>query len=161
MNCAVQDDIKCDYRAEWFDNHISQLRVDQLKLDTNMADSKVKKAYNALMSDDFFKSAKFASDTIHQHIAKSIVGDFIYELFVSRKANIVNIAFDLSGHEVLVWAVVKDDDDDAETALYLSESITNAKYEKLNYNMSVTALEESDNIEIPTQYSLLTREKNA
>lgn len=157
MSGEVLENSQMTKRSEWFDNFISQLRADELLLETNLADKAKQVVYNAMVEDDYEKIASFTLRTIHKKVTTQLVGLFLNNLFNNLKSNIVNLAFDLSGNEVLVWAVVNDDDENAERSLYLSESYANSNNKNTQFSLSVTVLEESDNIQIPSQYILLNK----
>lgn len=144
-------------RDNWFDEFIAQLRVEQVKLDANISSKETEAFFNALVNDDVTVAVQQASAGLHKKMTFFIITDFLVELLNKRKTKVSNLAFDLSGQEVLIWAVVKDDDEKAERDIFLAESAVNAKYDEMNYNISVTVIEESDNIDIPSQYLLLPR----
>ena len=80
-----------------------------------------------------------------------ILSDYIKEL-KGRNALPIKLAFNHFGHEILVWAVIEDDNEDMEDGLFRAETVINAKHSDTNYALSTTILEESDNLDIPNHY---------
>lgn len=144
-------------RRDFFDNFIAHLRLSEVLIDTKLANKETEEFFNALATNNYQKAAQLSSIGLHNEITEQIVKLFLNELFTKRKANVIDISFDLSGQDILVWSTIEDDDEKAEIDLYRAESAANAKFQKFHYTISVTVLEKSDNIKAPSQYFSLNK----
>jgi len=63
----------------------------------------------------------------------------------TRNIELKSLSFQLSDSKILVWSVVKDDDEATMNQLFLLEAEINAKYSNFGFHVSTTILEESDN----------------
>jgi hypothetical protein len=75
----------------------------------------------------------------------------------NRAVSFKELAFDLTGGKVLVWAVVSDNDDTSEKNLILSEAKVNAHFTDSIFRLSSTIVEEGDQLPIPNQYLLFSK----
>jgi hypothetical protein len=57
---------------------------------------------------------------------------------------------------LLVWAVVLDDDENAERAVYLAEAEVNAHLRTTGFRVSSTVVEVSDRFNIPAHYKVVS-----
>lgn len=145
-----------DIQEQWFDDIISELKKDQLLLDTGLLDKKTEEIYNAFINNDVLKVYKLTQDNLHRDLTKLIIFSYLSEL-KNRTNNVTELAFDYSSKGLLIWAVINDDDEKTEKALILTEAkINNDLADKYNYHISSTIIEKSDNTNIPTQYKKIS-----
>ena len=85
---------------------------------------------------------------------KGMVNEFVCEL-INRKRFPSKLAMELSDYKVLVWAEIKDDDEETEDALIMSEAKVNAGCFKYGFHISTTIVEEGDKLIIPAHYQKL------
>jgi hypothetical protein len=69
-----------------------------------------------------------------------------------RKAKPVSLALQLSESKLLVWAVIKDDDELCENQLFLAEAAVNSRFYQYGFHISTTLVEESDSCKIPNHF---------
>jgi hypothetical protein len=138
-------------REQWFSGLFHALETDKLMLETNTASGKTREMYDALMSDDILTMGVLAKEAFNRTLTKKALIDFIGQI---RKCDYKpkKIAFDMAESSLLVWAVVADDDFDAEKALYLMQAALNADFKKADYRINTTVVEVSDHLEIPSHY---------
>jgi hypothetical protein len=77
-----------------------------------------------------------------------IISDLLANYFAgikTRNIELKSLSFQLSDSKILVWSVVKDDDEATMDQLFLLEAEINAKYGEYGFHVSTTILEESDN----------------
>ncbi|MEJ0105202.1 MAG: hypothetical protein WDO19_22755 [Bacteroidota bacterium] len=81
----------------------------------------------------------------------NIINDYLKEL-KSYNSNPLKLAMGLSDSKILVWSVIKDNDDDTEDALLLAEAKVNGKYHQHGFYLNSTIIEESDKLPTPPHY---------
>jgi hypothetical protein len=138
----------------WFDGLIAQIRKDQLLLETNCAPKSKEDFYKNVIFGSSLELAGTSRKQSSQVFITHIVMEYIDELN-ARERKPLKLAINFSDASVLVWAVIKDDDEQTENALILSEAVINARYFKYGFHISSTILEESDNYPIPSHYQVL------
>ena len=138
--------------TRWFDDLVATIRKDQLLLETGVASQETKKMYDLFFHADIDQLQKNVRKSSASYFIQRLVMDYIKE--VRERGRTPNkLALQLSESRILVWAEIKDDDEDTEDALLLAEAKINAKYGAEGFHVSSTILEESDNYKIPGQFS--------
>lgn len=144
-----------DTIQKWFDDFIATLLCHQDMLITNTARDDLKDLYDKLI---FGTNEDITYNTItksaSRFISKMLI-DYLKDLS-EQKIKPVKIAVDLSGfHKLLLWIIIKNDDEKTLDELILTEARINAKYYKYNFSFSSMIVEESDKIDIPPHYKIL------
>lgn len=138
--------------SEWFENLIADIRVDQIQMETGVADPDKAKFYQQLMdgksSDEIFKKIRFDAS---QALIERVVKAFIAELS-SRKALPEKLAFALTPATIMVWSEIADDDEVVEDGILLSESKINAFAKQYGFALDTMIVEKSDCLDVPSHY---------
>ncbi|MBI9052461.1 MAG: hypothetical protein JEY96_01505 [Bacteroidales bacterium] len=148
--------VKCHHKDTtgieiWFDTLISQLKSDQIQLESNIASPEKKDLYSKLMSGKEEEFTEIMRDNSTIYFIEKLIVDYLYELKL-RNCKPLKLALELSNSKVLVWAEIKDDDEKTEQDLILAEAKVNVKYDKYGFYISSTIIEKTDKLNIPTQY---------
>lgn len=143
-------------QSQWFDDFISALRVDQLKLETGVASKEEKRFFDSLINEDFSEVFKLITSKMHKSITQEVIISYLSELINNRSKTPNIIAFDHLDKEIHVWAEIEDDDEEMENAIYLAEAKTLYAFSEIGYRISTTVVEKSDNLSIPIQYTKVT-----
>jgi hypothetical protein len=157
MNSLISSQL--DQKTEsWFSDFISTINTDLLQLETNTAPSDKVKFYRKLANSSGDDLAYLSRVTSTTYFIKNLVIDYITGI---NDDNIspVKIALDLSEAKVLIWAEIKDDDEETEDKLRLLEAKINAKYSQFGFNLTSTIVEESDYLSVPNHYQSLIKTK--
>ena len=136
----------------WFDEFIAGIRTHQLQLETNTASEPIKKLYEAIFSKNFDDVAVMNKINANQYFIKKAITEYLREI---NSKFPLKLAFDLDDSEILIWAEIKDDDEEMENFLLLTEANINANYHKFGYDLTSTIVEERDSLSIPNHYSTL------
>lgn len=139
-------------RAAWFDEFIASIKTHELMLETNVASPELTKMYATFMGGDQKEMAALSKINADKYFIKSIVFEYIKSIpeFLPKK-----LAFDLDDSEVLVWAEIKDDDEDTENGLLIVEAKINSVYHEFGYDVTTTIVEERDCLAVPSHYSAI------
>lgn len=137
--------------TDWFEKTISSLDVDQIMIETNTATPEKRKFYNMMANANADEINHMARNTSSIYFIGNLLEHYITEL-VSFKSLPIDLAFDLSDAKILVWAKIKDDDENTEDALLLAEARANASFSEHGFFISSTIVEESDNLSVPPHY---------
>src|SRR5690606_21881805 len=136
---------------QWFDDMVSNLRVDQLLLQADVLEKHKKEVYEAMLLGDHDFMHNYARKTSSAFFIKNLIDSYFIEL-VERKAIPNRLALELSNSKVLVWAEIDNDDDKTEDALILTAAKVNNEFSKYGFHISSTIVEEDDNLNIPKHY---------
>lgn len=143
------------YYETWFTDFISDLRSDQIQLETGLASKKKAEFYDVVMSNDIEQIFQYNGKMSHKYITQIIIKAYLNDLFIERKTKVNKLAFDNSSTGLKVWAVIDDNDEKAEKDLYLAEAKANYYCQKFNYHLSTTIVENCDNLSVPAQFKEL------
>lgn len=149
-----QSIVSSEQRKNWFEQLISDIKVDQLMIETETADQEKFKFYQDAISGnhtEIFKSIRFTSS---QALIKDVVFNFLAEI-KKRKALPIKLAFSLTPATVLVWAEIKDDDENLEDQILLAESKVNTYAKQFDFCIDTMIVETSDNIPVPSHYTVV------
>ncbi len=136
---------------QWFNDMVSNLKVDQLLLESDVLEKHKKEVYEAMISgnDDFMHN--YARKTSSAFFIKNLIDSYFIEL-IERKAIPNRLALELSNSKVLVWAEIDNDDETTESALILTAAKVNNEFSKYGFHISSTIVEEDDKLNIPNHY---------
>lgn len=136
---------------QWFDEMVSNLKVDQLLMQADVLEQNKKEVYEAMISGNHEFMHDYARKTSSAFFIKNLIDSYFIEL-VERRAIPNRLALELSNSKVLVWAEINNDDDDMEDALILTAAKINNKFSKYGLHITSTIVEEDDNLIIPKHY---------
>ena len=135
----------------WFDKLIGSIRADQIMLETNTASPEKTKMYNSLILGQDEETFKMSRASSTMYFIKNMILDYL-NAFKEYNSRPLKLAVELSDAKILVWAEIKDNDDETEDTLLLAEAKTNAKYSEFGFHISSTIVEECDKTSIPSHY---------
>lgn len=137
---------------EWFNDMVATLRTHELMLETDTATPQVKTMYDIFVNGNTNDIALQGKVNAQVHFVRSILVEY---LFLLGKKLPSKLAVYFNDSEVLVWAEIKDDDDEMEKNLLIVEAKINAKYHPYGFDMETTIVETSDNFSVPNHYQPL------
>jgi hypothetical protein len=138
--------------SDWFEQLISQIKVDQLQLEVGVADTDKSEFYkNAIFGshEDVFKKIRFEAS---QFLIERVVKSFLLELS-TRKAIPKKLAFSLTPATIMVWAEIDDDNEQVEDEILLAEAKVNAYARQYDFSLDTMIVEKSDALPIPSHYT--------
>lgn len=136
---------------EWFDKMVSDLRVDELLLETNCLEKRKQQVYEAMIKGDHDFMHNYARKASSAFFIQNIIESYLLTL-AEYKAKPKRLGLDLSVSKVLVWAEIEDDDENTEDALILASARINNDFSEYGFHISSTIVEAEDNIDIPNHY---------
>ena len=140
----------------WFNQLINDvvahIKTDKDNLASGDASKSTREFYISLKNGDNVSMAANARKSMSNIVVRDIVVSYI-NLLTEKNIEVLKLALDLSANKVLVWAEIKDNDENAEMALIRVESMINAIYsEKTGIDIDSIIVEKSDNLPVPTHY---------
>ena len=129
--------------SKWFDELVSSIRVDEMQIITGV-DPQEKQDFLKLFSENNFLDIVRKNS---EGTGMLIILDLLANYFKGIKTRCIEfklLSCQLSDSRILVYSVVKDDDEATMDQLFLLEAEVNAKYGNLGFHVSTTILEESD-----------------
>jgi hypothetical protein len=136
---------------KWFDEMVSNLKVDELLLQTDVLEKHKKEVYEALISGDEYFMHNYAKKSSSAFFIKNLIDSYFIELIESNaKPN--KIALELSDSKVLLWAEIANNDEPTEDALIMSAAKVNHEFSRYGFHISSTIVEVDDQLNIPTHY---------
>ena len=148
-NTASQQSNKQD---QWFELMINAIKVDQLQLQTNTATEEKTRIYHNIIEGKHSENYLDMRNMSSKFFIEELVKEYISEL-TERNVSTNQLAFDLTDAKVLVWAEIKDFDEESEDGLILAEAKTNARFADYGFHISSTIVEQGDNLSVPPHYS--------
>lgn len=143
---------------DWFGELFHELRTHKMMLTTGTAPTDMQAHYQALMQKNFVVAATQAKDVYNRTLTGTAVVEFVQAVLRgSHKPH--RLAFSVADSSLLVWAVVEDEDEAAEQAVYLAEAEVNAGLRATGFRISSTVVEESDGFAIPAHYQTVSLER--
>jgi len=140
---------------EWFSQLIHAINTDKVMFESGTLPKEKATVYSDLFTGKVDKLISNNKKITHEYFTQKIVVEYLNELLGNRKAKVNQLALDVSGTSLLVWAEINDDDENTEKDLILSEAKINAAYSDHDYYISTTIVEKNDNVPIPDQYQML------
>ena len=146
---------KAETRIEWFDQLIHYVVTDKQTISLDIATPATKTFWDTIIFGDKLSLMSMIRDKSTQAYISKLVVEYVNELRAMR-AKPVTLLLDHNDSQVLVWAVINDDDDATEVALLKAEAKTNAKNHQYGFHISSTILEMGDNVPTPPHYKAVT-----
>lgn len=155
MNAIDQDSAIVSKTKDWFEDTINSLGLDKMLYETGTLMPQKKRLYEDIASDSVKAMAEMGKVS-RQYYFSEIIVDFFTVLFQEKQSDVpFKIAMDYKDREVRMWLEIPDEDEILEDNIYLSEAKVNYKFESSGYGMSVTVVEKSDCINVPSHYITL------
>lgn len=139
----------------WFDDFVSSIRVDQLALETGVANDAQKHFYETLIDGNIQDMMDTAIKTAQQYYIQNMLVDYIHLLKGFENAPFLKLAVSFHNSELLVWAEIENDAEDIEGELIMAEAKINAKYHQHGFDMTTTIVEQCDMLPVPSHYNFL------
>lgn len=136
---------------QWFEKLMHSIEADKILMDTKTADPEKAQFYHKMIDGNHREMVHSVYEMGIKYFVSEIVNEYINNLKI-KKVQPLNLAFDLSDSQVLVWAEINDDDESTENILILNEAKVNAKYSDFGFSLSSTIVENGDNIPVPSHY---------
>jgi len=135
----------------WFESLIEQLRSDRTAINCGIAPKEKEEFYS-----------KFVTKSIEEIMndnRKVLIMNYIERALKTYNEKLneyeskpLKVAFNFADSKIYVFAIIDNDDEKTENALFLSEAYVNAKYREYGVYLSTTILEKEDNYNIPEHY---------
>jgi len=135
----------------WFDSLIATLRTHQIQLETQTAQSDLKKFYETVFAGNADELAHMGKTSAQKHFVPRIILDY---LKLTANQPPLKLAFDYNDSEVLVWAEIDNNNESLEKELLKAEASVNAKYHQFGFDMETTIVEAGDGLEVPNHYTV-------
>gem|GEM_PF-952050 len=140
----------------WFNEFVASIRSHQVQLESGIAPDHMKEFYNSVISGDLFHALKTTRGSTTEFFVKNIVRQFVDD-YIAKKINAIVVALSHSDSEVRIWAVTDDNDYATENMLFDSEASINAKFHQYGFYFSVTIVEASDGIAVPSNFQIIIK----
>lgn len=137
--------------TNWFDGFIGELRSHELRLETNTAPKELVDFYSKIFIGDSFAVTQTTREMTTIFYVKNIVLEFLKGLN-EKGSNVKSLSLSYSDSNVRMWCIINDNDIESENTLFHNEAIINAKYYQYGFHLSLTIVEESDNIPVPANF---------
>jgi hypothetical protein len=135
----------------WFETLIDQLRADRTEISCGIAPKEKEVFYT-----------KFVTKPVEEILndnRKVLIMNYIERALKTYNEKLkeydskpLKVAFNFADSKVYVFAIIDNDDEKTEDALFLSEAYVNSKFREYGVHLSTTILEKDDNYKIPEHY---------
>ncbi len=137
--------------SKWFDELVSSIRVEEMQIVTGIAPKEKQDFWKPFLENNMLEIARKNRESSSMLIIPDLLANYFAGIKL-RNIELKSLSFQLSDSKILVWTVVKDDDEATMDQLFLLEAEINAKYGNFGFHVSTTILEESDNCTVPSQF---------
>jgi hypothetical protein len=138
--------------SKWFDELVSSIRVEEMQIVTGIAPKEKQDFWKPFLENNMLEIARKNRESSGMLIIPDLLANYFAGI-KTRNIDLKSLSFQLSDSKILVWSVVKDDDEATMDQLFLLEAEINAKYGNFGFHVSTTILEESDNCTVPPQFN--------
>jgi hypothetical protein len=138
----------------WFAEFIHGIKVDKLTIETATASKETANLYLNAITGNVREVVKTMRSVSNKYFIEQVTLAFINEM-VKRNAKPKRLAFSLTPSTILVWAEIKDDDQNVQDQLILTEAKVNSEFKDAHFALDVMVVEESDKIKVPRHYITL------
>jgi hypothetical protein len=138
--------------TDWFENLISDIRVDQIQMELGVANKNKEEFYKHFISGNQEQVFKTIRENASQALVEKIVKTFLFELS-ERQSIPAKLAFALTPSTIRVWAEINDEDEQVEDGILLAEAQVNAYARQFDFVIDTMIVETSDNLPVPSHYS--------
>ena len=135
----------------WFDSAVADLKFDRTLYEFDILEEERKKIYDALISGDQEPLHAVNRQYSHIYFLNKMLMSYFKEITKSSSAP-EKLALELSDSKVLVWAEIKEDDEEMEDTLILAEAKINAAFSDKGFSISSTIVEDCDKLKVPGHY---------
>ncbi len=139
----------------WLESVMHDMQVEKLKHEGNVLNEKTKKLYSELASGELQTITSMMQSQANDYYRKNITIGFLDKVINSPEIDLTKLGVNYSQNSVLIWAEIKDNDSKTERELILLKADLNAKYSSFGYRTSITIVENSDCLSIPSNYKQL------
>ena len=129
------------------------LGISKLQFETGTYSEVEKAFFETMASKDPYEVFKLNNQMQHVVVSRLMVEAYIWGLFDIKRFP-KKLAFDLSTHKLLVWAVLADGDEDLENAMIELERAVSRKFGPLGFHVDSMLIEEWENLPIPSHYKI-------
>lgn len=143
-----------DFNAKIIDfigDVITHLEMDKMIFEQNVATQEQSALYKTFIKSDPTEILQqLRIDTSKAFVGYSLQ-EYIKQLSI-RNSVPLKLAFSANDAKILIWAVIKDDDEATENGLIMSEAYVNSMIHKFGFFLCTTIVEEGDELQIPPQF---------
>ena len=140
----------------WWENLISgmahYLQTDQMLLDTGVAPKETKAFYDALRANDPIGITRPGKQAAYSVLTTHALRIFAMEL---GKARPLELYVYHDAADLLLWAIINDDDEATHDAIIMAASEANVQMQAENFYIETMVVEKSDRIAVPNHYIAL------
>lgn len=136
---------------DWFGQLVHQIKVDQIQLQTGVANKDKSEFYKHAIAGNTDEILKRLRIDASQAFVDKIIRGFLVELS-NRKATPQKLAFALTPATIMAWAEINDNDENTEDAILLAEAKINSFAKEFDFCVDTMVVEKSDGLQIPSHY---------
>ena len=138
----------------WFDGLMQDLRSNLRIPEEDRAMKEWEESYQTIFSSDKTTKAQVLRETSSKYLIERIIRYYLLQLRPDI-TKIRKLALQLTDAKIMAWAEIEDDDTETEDKLCKAEARTNARFSDHGFYLDSIIIEESDKLDIPSQYSVV------
>lgn len=139
---------------KWFDSMVATLRADELALETDTAPEEVKRLYKPILENNTDELLKQFRGLMTKALMSKALKMYITKVNPESIQGLKKLAFTPTNTSLKVWAEINSNDEHSENELILAEAYVNAQLIDDDFTVSSTIVEDVDNINVPSHYTL-------
>lgn len=151
---AIAQEIKTQKMLDvWFESLIDQLRADRTAISCGIAPKDTEEFYTKFVTTSVEKILNDNRKVLTMNYIERALKVY-NEKLKEYSSKPLKVAFNFADSKVYVFAIIDNDDEKTEDALFLSEAYVNAKFSEFGICFTTTILEKEDNYTIPEHYKI-------
>lgn len=151
---AIAQEIKTQKMLDvWFESLIDQLRADRTAISCGIAPKDTEEFYTKFVTTSVEKILNDNRKVLTMNYIERALKVY-NEKLKEYSSKPLKVAFNFADSKVYVFAIIDNDDEKTEDALFLSEAYVNAKFSEFGIYFTTTILEKEDNYTIPEHYKI-------
>jgi|ERR1035437_10127165 hypothetical protein len=151
---AIAQEVKTQKMLDvWFESLIDQLRADRTAISCGIAPKDKEEFYTKFVTTSVEKILNDNRKVLTMNYVERALKVY-NEKLKEYNSKPLKVAFNFADSKVYVFAIIDNDDESTEDALFLSEAYVNAKFSEFGIYFTTTILEKEDNYTIPKHYKI-------
>lgn len=141
---------------EWFSSFVDKINnhinTDKKRLETGSASKETVAFYKSLVDGDNIKAMSLARTSVSSALIKEVIVSYL-NILSERNIPLSKLALDITVNKILVWAEIKENDENSEMDLIRAESMINGQYSnETGISLDSIIVEDTDKLPVPSHY---------
>lgn len=144
-----------------FKSLVDSLEISKYLYENDMSPPKEKALIDAILEQNVNQQLSIIRGSTTEGCAALAYAEFIKEFGRRSKRPPEKLAVEMTGSKLLIWAEIKEGDEDLLDALLLADARTTTTMQEHSYATSIIVVDSEDHIDVPNHYQVVYPQKVA